>query len=51
MESIVKKAKPENKDIEKFNLLVTKMNEETTKLAQDFNKANKEFMRDNIPNK
>jgi hypothetical protein len=51
MESIVKKAKPENKDIEKFNLLVTKMNEETTKLVQDFNKANKEFMRDNIPNK
>lgn len=51
MESILKKAKPENKDIERFNLLVTKMNEETTKMVQDFNKANKEFMRDNIPSK
>jgi hypothetical protein len=51
MESIVKKAKPENKDIEKFNLLVTKMNEEATAIVQNFNKANKEFMRDNIPGK
>jgi hypothetical protein len=51
METILKKSKPENKDIERFNLLVIKMNEETTKNVQDFNKANKEFMRDNIPSK
>ncbi|MFL5729593.1 MAG: hypothetical protein ACJ75J_08930 [Cytophagaceae bacterium] len=50
MENIMKMAKPTNKDVERFNSLVTQMNEETTKLVQDFNKANKEFMRVNIPN-
>jgi hypothetical protein len=51
MENILKKSKPENKDVERFNLLVTNMNGESTKMVQDFNKANKEFMRDNIPGK
>jgi hypothetical protein len=51
IETILKKPKPENTDIERFNLLVTAMNEESTKNVQEFNKANKEFMRDNIPNK
>jgi hypothetical protein len=49
MENIMKNPKPTDEDIKNFNQMVVKMNEESASLVLDFNKANREFMRENIP--
>jgi hypothetical protein len=49
MESILKNPKPESKDIERFNQMVIRMNEESARLIQEFNKASREFMKGNMP--
>jgi hypothetical protein len=49
MENILKNPKPESKEIEKFNQMVIQMNEESSRLIQEFNKAHRAFLRENIP--
>jgi hypothetical protein len=49
MENIMKNPKPSDEDVKNFNQMVLKMNEESAALVLEFNKANREFMRENIP--